>query len=124
MPNMKYMLRKKIDNREVRRQVDKNSPAHVILLVLFALIIAAGMIFFGWIRWKQREILFRLNQVEAQIAEQEEENKKLRAELERLNAPGRISRIAREELGMIEPAEDDYILVEAGDAASQPEAGK
>jgi len=122
MPTMKYMPRKTIDNRQVKRRVDKNSPLQLILLVVFALVIAAGMIFFGWIRWKQREIVFRINRVEAQIIATEEENKKLRAEQEALQAPDRVSRIAREELGMVQPDDDDFVIVEV--QSNQPQEGE
>lgn len=112
MPSMKYMPRKQIDNRKVKRQVDKKSPMQVILLFLVALIIAAGMIFFGWIRWKQREIIYLINRTESEITATTEENKKLKAALEALRAPDRIARIAREDLGMVQPDSGDFVIIE------------
>lgn len=115
MTTMKYMPKKQIDNRGVKRTVDKRGALQFAILLFFVLIMAAGMIFFGWVRWKQREIVFRINKAEADISVIEEENKQLKAELEKLKAPGRISRIAREELGMIQPGADDYIIVDSPD---------
>jgi cell division protein FtsL len=97
---IKYMPRKVIDNRGVRRGRSRTSLQRFTVIFLLGLALVIGMTFNGWVRWKQTEIVFRINQVKSEQATLHEERKLLLMRLSRLLAPERVARIARETLGM------------------------
>jgi cell division protein FtsL len=97
---MKYVPRKRIDNRQVRRELSAESRRRFAVVFLLGLSLVMGMIFSGWVRWKQTEIVYRINRATDQRRDLVEEQKKLLMELHILEAPERAARIAREELGM------------------------
>lgn len=58
---------------------------------------------------------YPLGEMHERVLHQEDENRALRAERSRLRSIQRIERIAREELGMILPKEEQIILIGAKD---------
>lgn len=101
MRQLKYMPRKSIDNRPVRRKRSVRSARRLTFVFILGCAVVLGMIFSGWVRWKQREILVLTNQLQAHREEVLEKRKQLMLELSQQKAPSRISRLAVEELGMI-----------------------
>lgn len=104
MRGIKYMPRKRIDNRMVSRGRSVHSLRRFTIVFLLGCALVLGMIFSGWGRWKQREIVYRFNRLQSRVEVLLETRKRLIMELSRLKAPERISSIAKEELGMVEPA--------------------
>jgi len=98
---LKYMPRKLIDNRPVRRKRSVRSVRRLTFVFILGCAVVLGMIFSGWVRWKQREIMVLTNQLQAYKEDILEQRKHLMLEVSRLKAPSRISRLAVDELGMI-----------------------
>lgn len=97
---MKYVPRKQIDNRMLQRRRSPKAARRFTIVLLLGCLLVLGMVFSGWIRWKQREIVYRTNQYKSRLQELEEKNKRLTMEFSRLRAPERAAKKAREELGM------------------------
>jgi cell division protein FtsL len=110
---LKYMPRKQIDNRPVRRKRSVRSARWLTLVFLLGCAIVLGMIFSGWVRWKQREIVVLTNQLQERRGELLERRKQLLLELSRLKSLARISELA-EGLGMVQPEGGSVIMVEEG----------
>ena len=108
----KYMQSLRIDNRRVRRHVNPAGGRRFLLLFLLVLALVGGMIFSGWVRWKQTESAYRINRIKERKGALEEERKKLLMELYRLQSLERADRIAREELGMIDVPPEHLIGVQ------------
>lgn len=115
---IKYMPRKVIDNRGVRRGRSRTSLQRFTVIFLLGLALVIGMTFNGWVRWKQTEIVFRNNQVKDEQADLREERKLLLMRLSRLLAPERVAQIARETLGMA-PVDPHRIII-VGEVAVAP----
>ena len=108
----KYMQSLRIDNRKVQRHVNPAGGRRFLIVFLLVLCLAGGMIFSGWVRWKQTESVYRINRIKEQKNALEEERKKLLMELYRLQSLERADRIAREELGMIDVPPENLIGVQ------------
>ena len=120
MRELKYMPRRQIDNRPVRRRRSVRSIRRLTFVFLLGFAVVLGMLFSGWVRWKQREIVVRSNQLQERREEVLERRKDLMMERARLSAPSRISRIATEELGMVRIGGDDVVkVVEPADEDEQ-----
>ena len=120
MQGLKYVPRKRIDNRMLQRSRSPRAAKRFTLVFLLGCLLVLGMIFNGWVRWKQREIVYRANQLKTERQDLEEKRKKLAAELARLRSPDRTMRLAREELGMEIPDPDRIVLVETDTPETAP----
>jgi len=127
---LRYMPRKRIDNRPVRRRRSVRSARRLTLAFILGFAVVLGMIFSGWVRWKQREIVVHINQLQSQKKVLLERRKQLNMELARLRAPARISRMAEDELGMVRSRAERITFVRdstsadsEGSAAHEVDAG-
>lgn len=68
--------------------------------------------FSGWVRWKQTEIIYRINKVEEKIGDLVEEQKELLLELYQLQAYDRARMIAEKQLGMVNAEPEQIIKVD------------
>lgn len=105
----KYVETKRIDNRRLQRERSRRTLRRLTAAFFLGCVLVGGMIFSGWVRWRQRETVFHINVL---LEEQErllEEQKRLRMSISQLSAPERIARIAKEKLGM-EPIGRDRIV--------------
>jgi cell division protein FtsL len=124
--HLKYMPRKQIDNRALRRRSSPRAIRRFTIVFLLGCLLVLGMIFSGWVRWKQREIMFRANQLRSQKEDLEEQRKRLLMELSRLRSLEKVAREARSGLGMEEAEPAQVILVAeeaAGDASGEQGTG-
>jgi cell division protein FtsL len=113
---LKYMPRKQIDNRPVRRKRSVRSARRLTLVFLLGCAIVLGMILSGWVRWKQMEIVVLTNQLQEHRGEVLEQRKQLLLEVSRLKSPERISKLA-EGMGMIQPEGGSVIVVKGLESA-------
>jgi len=119
---LKYMPRKRIDNRAVQRRRSAASLRRFTVVFLLGCLLVLGMIFSGWVKWKQREIVYHTFQLQDRKDDLLERRKRLLMELSHLRAPERAARIAREELGMEQPDRTRIVLVsDPAQAPTEPE---
>lgn len=110
--DIKYVPRKRINNQLLKRRRSERSLRRFTAVFLLGLSLVLGMIFSGWVRWKQTEIVYRINQVQAEREKLIEKNRELQTELYKLQAPDRVASIARKLLGMILLKPRDIIFVD------------
>ena len=93
-----------------KKRIKRNPKLTVICLSLMIVFIAA-LLFSAWCRDQIRKInadIIRQTQKSKQLAEMQD---KLKIELARLKSPRRISRIARDRLGLIRPTPAQTIVL-------------
>jgi cell division protein FtsL len=79
----------------------------MICMVLFTIV----SVFHVWSRFKLIDLNMQISEVSRQLKEAEQEQKRLKLEAASLKTPGRIEVIAKSDLGMALPTEQQMILV-------------
>lgn len=99
----------------VREEPDPASTAnrwHIIRLYLTAILLLSAMFtVYVWQSTKMVEIKLRIKASESDITTIENANADLRGEISKLQSLARIETVAKNELGMIEPAQPLYITM-------------
>ncbi len=83
-----------------------------LLLLIFVILVAWTAIAFGRSYYRNYQAQQRLIQLESEIKAFEIRNEQLESEIERLQSPDYVERVAREELGLVRPGEKLYIIEE------------
>lgn len=79
----------------------------MICMILFTIV----SVFHVWSRFKLVDLNLQLSESSRLLKESEQEQKRLRLEAASLSTPARIEVIAKEELGMALPTEQQVVLV-------------
>lgn len=119
---IKYSYNKKINNEGIKRQRASHNSRRFAGAFLLGVCLVLGMIFSGWVRWKQTEIIYRINRVEEQINELLETKKELQLELFQLQSYDRARMIAEKQLGMINVEPENIFKVKVAPEKLNPEA--
>lgn len=107
----KYTQTQRVDNRQVRRKISSESSQQFAVYFLLGFLMTLGLIFNGWVRWKQTEITYRINQTSIQRKQLEEKKKLYRTQIVQLQTPTRVEAVARDMLGMHEIQPEQIINV-------------
>lgn len=83
----------------------------VKFLMVCMLLLTIVSIFHVWSRFRLIELNLQIGESSRQMKDLEQEQKRLRLEAESLKTPARIEAIARQDLGMIVPNDQQIILV-------------
>jgi cell division protein FtsL len=82
-------------------------PYLTAVMVLLTLV----SIFHVWSRVEVIDLSLRISDASRQVKDQQQENKRLRVEVASLKAPARIEALAKGELGMALPTDQQVVLV-------------
>ena len=74
--------------------------------------LVAVLLFSAWQHFELLQHGYRIEWMQQDRAEEEEINRHLRLEVEMLQSPKRIERMATEKLGMVAPSRDEAIVIE------------
>jgi cell division protein FtsL len=91
--------------------------ASAVTIVLCAVVIAAGGLFYVWQRFQFTKLGFDVAQLRQQKAQLEEQLEPLEVEVDYLSRLERVDRVAREQLGMRAPQPGQVIVLEGYGAA-------
>ncbi len=80
-------------------------------MVISMLLITVFSIFHVWSRFRVVELNLQLGEATRKMKDLEQEQKRLRLEAESLKTPARIEAIAKQNLGMVLPGDQQVILV-------------
>jgi len=83
----------------------------VKFLMICMVLLTVVSIFHVWSRFRLIELNLQLGEVSRQMKDLEQEQKRLKLEAESLKTPARIEAIAKQELGMIVPQDQQIVLV-------------
>lgn len=103
------------DKVAVPTQVGLDVSAHRIDIVRFLMIcmvlLTIVSIFHVWSRFRLVELNLQIGEAARQMKELEQEQKRLKLEAESLRTPARIETIAKRDLGMTVPLEQQVVVV-------------
>jgi cell division protein FtsL len=83
----------------------------VKFLMIFMLLLTVVSIFHVWSRFHLIELNLQIAEASKNLKEMEQEQKRMKLEAEALKTPARIEAIAKQDLGMTVPQDQQIILV-------------
>lgn len=80
-------------------------------LMICMVLLTVVSIFHVWSRFRLIELNLQIGEASRQLKEMAQQQKQLRLEAESLRTPARVETIAKRDLGMIAPKDDQVVLV-------------
>jgi cell division protein FtsL len=99
--------------QEKDRIFNKNEVRKYLVCALFLTFFLTGLLFYLWPNMAMLQTGFQYSRLQTEKENLIEKNNALRLEISSLMSLGRIERIARNELNMTDPVEDQLIYVKA-----------
>jgi cell division protein FtsL len=110
-----------IDLRLVRRlPAALGQASSVVLVVLCAVVLTVGAVFYLWQRYQFVHLGYEVNQLRAEKARLEEAIEPLEVEVHYLSRLERIDELARTRLGMNPPLPSQVIVLESDVPSAEP----
>jgi hypothetical protein len=110
----KYTQQRSVDNRRVRRQISHESSRQFALMMLLGFFMVLGLTLNGWVRWKQTEITYRINQVHSETNRLTELKNRILTQLAEGKSLYKAAAIAKE-MGLENIKPEQIIRVTGGD---------
>ncbi len=102
-----------IRNAPIVREVDKVRQRELRGVLILSIPLVAAVLFSVWQHFELLQHGYRVEQMRQKYARQRELNRHLRLEIEALQSPARIERVAIGQLHMVAPAgEEEELLLE------------
>lgn len=110
--DFEYAIRRDIRNNPIVREVDHARHRALWRLVGVGVLLGLVLLFSAFQHFELLRQGYRLEQLQQRRAAQEEINRHLRLEIETLRSPGRIERLAIENLRLVIPTHDEAVIIE------------
>jgi cell division protein FtsL len=110
-----------VRNTAIIREPDKRQHKELRRWVGFGIVIVAVVLFSAWQNFELIQHGYRIEDLRKEHEIEKSENKKLRLEIESLTSPKEVERIAREELNLVVPSQDQVIVLERVEVAPPPD---
>jgi cell division protein FtsL len=110
--DFEYPFKKTIANRPIVHEVDKVRQRELWQWVLTGLALAAILLVTAWQHSELRSYAYLTGKLQQELAKQEESNRELRLEIERLRSPKRIVAIATGSMHLVLPGRDDAVILQ------------
>ena len=107
-----YAIKKDVRNNPIVREIDRERNREFARAVGVGVFLVAVLLFWAWQQFELRRNGYRLEQMQQERAVQAEVNRHLRLEMQTLQAPDRIERIALGRLRMVAPRAEDASVIE------------
>ncbi len=117
-----YVGRRDIPNNPIVREVDKARQRELWRSAAVGVFLVFVLLFSAWQHFELLQLGYRIEQRQQERAREMEINRHLRLEIETLQAPDRVERIATEQLDMVTPGSDEAIVLERVVPAAAPDA--
>ena len=118
--DFEYAIKKDIRNNPIVREVDLERHREMWRSMGIGLFLVLVLLFSAWQHFELQQHGYRYEQMLQERAEEEVVNRHLRLEVETLEAPERIERVATGRLGMVAPTTDDTSVIERVTPAPAP----
>jgi cell division protein FtsL len=110
MANIRATMDKVADPRRLETAVEDKSDFFVYIIGIIAIVTAVS-VFHVWSRVKVMDLNLKVGEIRRELKEQEQEQNRLRLEVASLKMPARIETLAKGELGMSLPTEQQVVQV-------------
>ena len=118
---IEYEKTPKVRNTAIIREPDKKQHKELRRWVGFGIVIVAVVLFSAWQNFELIQHGYRIEDLRKEHEIEKSENKKLRLEIESRTSPREVERIAREELNLVVPSQDQVIVLERVEVAPPPD---
>jgi cell division protein FtsL len=109
--DFEYAIKKDVRNNPIVREVDEARQRQLWRSLVIGGLLVAVLLFSAWQNFELVQHGYRLQQLQALIAEEQEINRRLKLEVEVLRSPQRIERLA-EQLDLVAPGKGQAIVIE------------
>ena len=107
-----YAIKKDIRNNAIVREVDERRQRELWLSLAIGVVLVLVVMFDAWQHFELIRHGYRIEQMQRERTAEDDVRQHLRLELETLQAPQRIERLATARLGMVAPKSGDAIVLE------------
>ena len=116
-----YVVRRDIQNSPIVREVDKARQRELWRSAAVGVFLVFVLLFSAWQHFELLQLGYRIEQKQQERTREMEINRHLKLEIETLQAPDRVERIATEQLDLVTPASDEAIVIERVVPAAAPD---
>ena len=109
--DFEYAIKKDVRNNPIVREVDEARQRQLWRSLAIGGVLVAVLLFSAWQNFELVQHGYRLQQLQAQIEDEQEVNRRLRLEVEVLRAPKRIERLAAD-MDLVAPGKDQSVVIE------------
>ena len=117
----KYEVTPNVRNTVIVREPDKKQHKELRRWVGFGIVIVAVVLFSAWQNFELIQHGYRIEDLRKEHEIEKSKNQHLRLEIESLTSPKEVERIAREELNLVVPSQDQVVVLERVEMAPPPD---
>ncbi|MBM62876.1 MAG: hypothetical protein CL484_08010 [Acidobacteria bacterium] len=110
--DLDFDIKREIHNSPIIREIDKSRQRELWRSIFIGVCLVAVVLFSAWQNFQLLSHGYEIVELEKQKATELELNRHLRLEIETLRSPGRIEKIAIQELDLITPGLSDAQILE------------
>jgi cell division protein FtsL len=114
--DFEYAIKKDIRNNPIVREVDEARQRQLWRTAGVGLFLVVVLLFSAWQHFELLRHGYEIERMQQERAAEEDINRHLRLEIETLQAPRRIEKIATEQLHLVAPARGEAIVIERAPA--------
>lgn len=107
-----YAIKKDVRNNPIVREIDRERNREMVRSVGIGVFLVVVLLFWAWQQFELRRNGYRLEHVQQERAVEADVNRHLRLEVQTLQAPERIERLALNRLHMVAPRAEDASVIE------------
>ena len=107
-----YAIKKDVRNNPIVREIDRERNREFLRSVGIGVFLVSVLLFWAWQQFELRRNGYLLEKMQQERAVEAEVNRHLRLEMQTLQAPERIERIALGRLRMVAPRAEDASVIE------------
>ena len=107
-----YAIKKDVRNNPIVREIDRERNREFLRSVGIGVFLVSVLLFWAWQQFELRRNGYLLEKMQQERAVEAEVNHHLRLEMQTLQAPERIERIALGRLRMVAPRAEDASVIE------------
>lgn len=119
--DFEYAIKKDIRNNPIVREVDEARQRQLWRSVGIGLFLVVVLLFSAWQHFELLQHGYQIQRMQQERAAEEEVNRHLRLEVETLQAPRRIEKIATERLHLVAPSRGQAIVIERVTPSAPPD---
>ena len=112
MEPFEYAIKKDVRNNPIVRELDQSRQRSQRRAIAVAAFLVVFGLFYGWQHYELREHGYRIEEMQRDLANEEETARHLRLEIETLKSPKRIETLATRELHLVAPSRDEAVVIE------------
>ena len=117
----KYEVTPNVRNTVIVREPDKKQHKELRRWVGFGIVIVAVVLFSAWQNFELIQHGYRIEDLRKEHEIEKSKNQHLRLNIETLTSPKRVERLAREELNLVVPSQDQVVVLERVEMAPPPD---